>query len=161
MHRRRFLQNGATFFSTAAILSKFAFGDEAGAVNLRRLGATEPFDYARLKGQARTLAGAAYRPPKEQLPRHVAELDWDKWQSITFRKDHSLWADEGVPFVARFFHLGFTMTKPVRLYSVQDGKSQQLAYDSALFDYGRSGLKSGDAPPDLGFAGFNLFFYTD
>src|SRR6185295_11534887 len=26
---------------------------------------------------------------------------------------------------------------------------------------GRSGLKPGDAPPDLGFAGFNLFFHTD
>ncbi len=78
-----------------------------------------------------------------------------------FRKNRALWANENLPFEARFFHLGFTMTKPVRMYAVENGKSQQLAYDPALFDYGKSGIKPGDAPPDLGFAGFNLFFHTD
>jgi glucans biosynthesis protein len=128
---------------------------------LRSIGAAEPFDYARLKGQARTLADAAYRPSTHKVPPAIARLDWDKWQSITFRKNRSLWADEDLPFIARFSHLGFTMLKPVRIYSVHDGMSQQLAYDPALFDYGRSGLKPGDAPADLGFSGFNLFFHTD
>jgi len=161
MHRRRFLLNGATFLSTAATLTRFGFGDEARASYLKRLGAPQPFDYARLKGVARSMAAEAYRPPTRKLPPHVAALDWDKWQSITFRKDHSLWAGEDLPFEARFFHLGFTMMKPVRIFTVEGGMSQEVAYDPALFDYGRSGLKPGDAPPDLGFAGFNLYFYTD
>src|SRR5688572_25987071 len=131
MHRRRFLLNGATLFSILA-----AFGDEAAASSssrprLARLGGTEPFDYARLKGRARAMAAAPYQANVRELPKRVASLDWDKWQSIAFRKDHSLWADEGLPFVARFFHLGFMMTKPVRIYTVESGKSQQLAYDPA------------------------------
>ena len=161
MHRRRFLLDTATFLSTATTLSPFLLGDDACASGVTPLGATEPFDYARLKGLAQALAGKPYRPNTRPLPPHVAQLDWDAWQSIAFRKARSLWAEDDRLFVARFFHLGFTMTKPVRIYSVQDGRSQQLAYDPALFDYGRSGLRPGDAPPDLGFAGFNLFFHTD
>jgi glucans biosynthesis protein len=156
MHRRRFLLNGLTLLST-----RFLLGNDALASGLTRIGAAQPFDYARLKGQARALAGQAYQPPRSKLPPQVAELDWDRWQSIVFRKAQSLWADDDRLFQARFFHLGFTMTKPVRMYSVQDGMSQQIAYDPAMFDYGHSGLKSGDAPPDLGFAGFNLFYHTD
>jgi glucans biosynthesis protein len=156
MHRRRFLLSSASLLST-----HFLLGNEALGAGLTRLGTAQPFDYARLKGQARTLAGQAYRPPPNQLPPHLAALDWDRWQSIVFRKAHALWADDDVSFQARFFHLGFTMTKPVRIYTVQDGMSQQVAYDPAMFDYGRSGLKPGDAPADLGFAGFNLFYHTD
>lgn len=167
MQRRRFLLDSATLL-TAATVPKLAMGAEAApganapAPNpLRFLGGAEPFDYARLKGVARQMAQAPYQPPTRKLPPAVSRLDWDQWQSITFRKTHSLWAGEDLPFVARFFHLGFTMLKPVRIYSVQDGMSHELAYDPALFDYGRSGLKPGDLPADLGFAGFNLFFHTD
>ncbi len=166
MQRRRFLLTGATFLSAATTLSRLAFGDSASASTplapgLTRLGAAEAFDYAKLKGVARKLAAAPYKSPARPLPPHVAGLDWDKWQSIIFRKNRALWASEDLPFEARFFHLGFTMTKPVRMYAVENGKSQQIAYDPALFDYGKSGIKPGDAPPDLGFAGFNLFFHTD
>ena len=161
MHRRRFLLNGATLFSILATFGDKAAASSSSRPRLARLGAAEPFDYARLKGRARAMAAAPHQANVRELPKRVASLDWDKWQSIAFRKDHSLWADEGLPFVARFFHLGFMMTKPVRIYTVESGKSQQLAYDPALFDYGHSGMKPGDAPPDLGFAGFNLFFHTD
>lgn len=161
MHRRRFLIDSTTLISAATTFPRLLLGDNAFASGIAKLGAPQPFDYARLKGQARSLAGQAYRPPPSRLPPHIAALDWDRWQSITFRKERSLWAGEDLLFQARFFHLGFMMTKPVRIYSVQDGTAQQIAYDPALFDYGRSGLAPGDAPSDLGFAGFNLFFHTD
>src|SRR5689334_3802440 len=110
MHRRRFLLNGATLLSTATTLPRLLLGEEALASGLSRLGAAQPFDYARLKGQARTLAGQPYRPRPSKLPEHIAALDWDRWQSIVFRKTHSLWADDDESlFQARFFHLGFTM----------------------------------------------------
>src|SRR5689334_16509164 len=138
MHRRRFLLDGATLFATATTLPRLLLGDEAFASGLTRLGAAQPFDYARLKGQARTLAGQHYRPRSSKLPAPIAALDWDRWQSIVFRKTHALWADDERLFRARFFHLGFTMTKAVRIFSVQDGMSQEIAYDAAMFDYGRS-----------------------
>src|SRR6202049_2819972 len=128
MSRRRFLQAGAAIAASALPWTRVL--DAAPAPSpLKRLGAAEPFDYAQLKGLARSMAATAYKAPNVQLPAPIAKLGWDQWQAIRFRDDHSLWAGVGVWFQARFFHLGFTVTKPVRLYSVDSGRAQELAYD--------------------------------
>jgi len=110
---------------------------------------------------ARTLANAAYQPPTQKLPPAVEKLDWDHWQAIRFRDDRSLWAGDGLRFQARFFHLGFSIRKPVRLFSVDGGFAQEILYDPAMFDYGNSGLRGNEVPSNLGFAGFRLLFHTD
>jgi periplasmic glucans biosynthesis protein len=162
MLRRRFLLNGATFLATATTFENLGLAaDKTAAGGLKTLGAPQAFDYARLKGLARSMADAPYKPPEGKIPPAIAKLDWDQWQSISFRQEHALWANDDLPFRVRFFHLGFRATKPVRMYEVQNGMSHEIAYDPALFDYGKSGLRPGDAPADLGFAGFNLLFHTD
>ncbi|MDR6213458.1 glucan biosynthesis protein D [Paracidovorax wautersii] len=128
---------------------------------LKPLGAAQAFDFATLKGQARALADKPYVSHEGELPASVSQLDWDQYQSIQFRPDHALWADEKLRFQAKFFHLGLFFKKPVHLFSVAEGRAQELAYDPAMFDYGKSGLKAGDLPANLGFAGFRLNFHTD
>ncbi len=159
--RRRLIQAGAAL--AASVLPWWALqgAPRSPATALKRVGTGEPFDYARLKRLARSMAGAAYRPPPAELPPPIAKLTWDQWQAIGFRDDHSLWFGDGLRFQARFFHLGFTMRKPVRLYSVEDGRAQELAYDPAMFDFSRSGVDARELPPTLGFAGFRLLFHTD
>ncbi len=116
----------------------------------------------KLKGVARKLAMAPYKSPARPLPPHVAGLDWDKWQSIVFRKNtRAVGRTRSCPS-RRVFHLGFTMTKPVRIYAVENGKSQQLAYDPSAVRLRQVRASS----PAMrrrtsGFAGFNLFFHTD
>src|ERR1019366_4628590 len=122
MSRRRFLQAGAALAAIASPFTRALGGAGAAAAPLKRLGSAEPFDYAQLKGVARTMAATAYKPADAVLPAPIAKLGWDEWQAIRFRDDHSLWGGEGVWFQARFFHLGFTVTKPVRLYSVENGR---------------------------------------
>jgi periplasmic glucans biosynthesis protein len=162
MQRRRFLLNGAGVLATAAAGAPFGLAaDKPAPHGLKTLGSSEPFDYARLKGMARTLAAAPYKPAPNKITPAIAKLDWDQWQSISFRKERALWADDDLPFRVRFFHLGFRAMKPVQMYEVQNGMSREIAYDPAMFDYGKSGLRPGDAPPDLGFAGFNFLFHTD
>ncbi|HWG75281.1 MAG TPA: glucan biosynthesis protein D [Steroidobacteraceae bacterium] len=163
MFRRRFLQSGAVLAAAAHFPSALGAAERAAPRpgGLKRLGSAQPFDYASLKGLARSMASSAYRGPTTQLPAPIAHLSWDQWESIQFREDHSLWANEGLRFQARFFHLGFTVKKPVRLYEVAGGMAQQLAFDPALFDYTRSGVNWRRLPPDLGFAGFRLLFHSD
>jgi glucans biosynthesis protein len=136
-------------------------GPDAYAPQLKRLGAPQPFDYARLKGLARSMAATPYQLPSSELPSAIAKLTWDEWQSIRFRNDHSLWAGDALRFQARFLHLGFTIKKPVRIYSVENGFAQELAFDAALFDYSGSGVTARKLPATLGFAGFKLLFQTD
>jgi glucans biosynthesis protein len=128
---------------------------------LKPLGAPQPFDFASLKGEARALSTAAYKPHTGTLPPAVDKLDWDQHQSIQFRPDHSLWADQTLRFQAKFFHLGLFFKKPVRMFELANGQAQELAYDPAMFDYGKSGLKKNELPANLGFAGFRLNFHTD
>lgn len=173
MYRRRFLKAGAALLTTGG-LPALPKAEAAAArrrepraalpprpAPLKRLGPPRLFSYASLKGLARSMAGTAYREPSTQLPPAIAHLSWDQWESISFRPDHSLWADQPLRFQARFFHLGFTIKKPVRMYAVDNGMAQELAFDPALFDYSRSGVDPRRLPPQLGFAGFRLLFHTD
>src|SRR6185369_6982408 len=107
MHRRRFLRDGASALSVAAFIDSFLFQNDANASTPPSIGPEQPFDYARLKGIARARAATAYAPPSDELPPRIAKLSWDEWQSIRFRPERALWVGEDLPFVARFFHLGF------------------------------------------------------
>jgi len=128
---------------------------------LKPLGRPKPFDFAALKGQARAMSASPYVPHSGKLPASIAALDWDQYQSLQFRSDRALWADQDARFQAKFFHLGLFFKRPVRMYEVAGGQAQELAYDSAMFDYGKTGLKPGMLPADLSFAGFRLNFHTD
>lgn len=122
----------------------------------------EKFSYALLKGHARYMAAQSYEPPSEKLPRSVAGLDWDQYQSIRMRPDHALWAEDSTSlFRVGFFHLGLFFKTPVRMHVVQeDGTIKDVAYTNDLFDYGKSGLEDEDLPEDLGFAGFRINYHT-
>ena len=153
MQRRQFLTRAAAAFAAAGLPLPLL---EAVASPVP-LGQSHPFDYAWLKGHARAMAARAFEPRSDVLPPAVAALDWDQYQSIAFRQDHALWGDlPGSNFQAKFFHLGIYFKRPVRMFEVAGGQAQELAYDPAMFDFGKSGLKGQKLPQDLGFAGFRL-----
>lgn len=159
MYRRGFLQSSGAL--AASMLSLPSLGAGEAAASALHLGVAQPFDYARLKGLARSMSAAAYVAPKTTLPSPIAALTWDQWQSIRFRDEQSLWAGQGLRFQARFFHLGFTIKKPVRIYTVERDQARELMYDAGMFDYSRSGVDPSKLSPHLGFAGFRLLFHTD
>jgi glucans biosynthesis protein len=164
LSRRKFLRAGVAAMSMAVPYS-WAFAAAAATSTrpnvIKQRGPAQPFDYARLKGLAKTLADSPYTAPPNQLPPAIAQLDWDHWQSIRFRDEHSVWAGDALRFRIQFAHLGFTSTKPVRMYLVQDGESQEIAFDPAMYDYSRAGVASNQLPPTLGFAGFRILHHTD
>jgi glucans biosynthesis protein len=153
MQRRSFLgaSVAAAFLTPAAILST-----AARAAGLETIGRPERFDYAVLKGQARALAAAPYKPYAGGLPAQVSALDWDQYQSIRFKPERDLWAAGGLHARAELFHLGLYFKRPVRMFEVADGQSRELAYDPSLFDYGKSGLGGAHLPENLGYAGFRI-----
>ena len=125
------------------------------------IGRPQIFDYAWLKGYAKQLSSQPYHLPGNLTSEAVKALDWDQYQSITYRSDYALWAKDHLRFQVKFFHLGLFFTNPVRIYELKNGQAQELAYDSAMFNYGKSGLDSVRIPQDLGFAGFKINFDTE
>jgi glucans biosynthesis protein len=125
------------------------------------MGKPQPFSYATLKGLARSMAVAPYGEQYKPLPPALQHLTWDQWESIVCRPERALWYGEDLSFRIRLDHLGFSFSKPVHLYVVENDQAREILFDPTLFDYGRSGLKPADLPKDLGFAGFNVLFHTD
>ena len=126
----------------------------------KTVGEARKFDYAWLKGHARTLASKPYQDHKGELPASLRALSWDDYQAIQFRPDRSLWQEPGSAFHAQLFHLGLYFQRPVQIYEVIDGTARELAYDRDYFKYnGKQPL--GDLPDDLGYAGFRLQFHTN
>jgi glucans biosynthesis protein len=159
MRRRDFARLAAALSAFGLPASTLLAADKT--TRLKRLGDAQPFDYAWLKGRARTLATRPYQKPAGKLPDEVSALDWDRYQAIGYRDDHALWADDGRRFRLKFFHLGLYFGVPVRMHELADGMAQQLAYDPEMFDYGKSGLQAARLPRDLGFAGFRVNFHSD
>lgn len=163
MKRRDFLKgslkgaalSAATLSSLSSMLALAASKEE-----VKLIGKAEPFDYAWLKGLARTLSASSYQSYAGNVPASLQKLDWDQYQHLQYRKEHALWADDG-QFRAQFFHLGLYFKTPVRMYEVKDGMAQEIAYDPAMFSYGKSGVKASQLPKDLGFAGFRLNYHSD
>jgi glucans biosynthesis protein len=125
-------------------------------------GSAQPFDFAWVKGQARWLAGNAYVPPaKDAVPAALTRLGYDQYQSLRFRTDHSLWADDGLAFRLQFFHVGRSFTEPVRLYEVIDGQAREIVYDPAMFEFDKSGIDPAAMKDRTGFAGFRVQFVTN
>jgi glucans biosynthesis protein len=128
---------------------------------LKRRGSRQSFSYSVLKAAARTLANAPYQTPPEQLPPALANLTWDRWEAIRFRDEYALWATEGLRFQVKFLHLGLAVKTPVRVFTIEAGLAQEIAYGPALFDFSKSGIDAGKLPATLGFAGFRLCFHPD
>jgi glucans biosynthesis protein len=164
MQRRGFLRSGAGLLTAAAadwLLTGASAPGAAAPERGPREGTATPFDYARLKGLARSRAAQAYVTPAHKLPAALAALDWDHWQAIRFRDERSLWVGDGLRFQVRFFHPGYTVDRPVRMYEVQNGTAREITFEPALFDYARAGIRPEQVPVNLGFGGFRLLHHTD
>jgi glucans biosynthesis protein len=168
MLRRGFLRSGAGLLTVAA--ADWLLPGAAGAAAAEGAappahgpdeGPPTPFDYARLKGLARTRAAQPYVTTAHKIPPAIAALDWDHWQAIRFRDERSLWAADGLRFQVRFAHLGYTLERPVRMYEVLNGAAREITFEPALFDYSRAGVRPASVPVNVGFGGFRILHHTD
>lgn len=119
------------------------------------------FDYAWLKGRARSLAATPYVSHEGELPGVLQNLTWDAYMQLSFDPEHALWQDGTSLLRAELFHLGLYFRTPITMYELTDGKVKEIDYTPDLFKYGNSGIKGKDLPKDLGFAGFRFRYHTD
>jgi len=119
------------------------------------------FDYAWLKGQARTLAAQAYDAHEGELPQALQDVDYAHYQLIHYRPDHSLWHGEKRGLEVRFFHPGFIFKRPVHLFELHEGTATPIAYNPQAFDFTKSGIDGSRFSPDLGYAGFRVIDETN
>ena len=162
MQRRELLKSAAALATASLPLSALVLGRAyATGFELKTLGTPQTFDYAWLKGQARALSAQPYQNRAGAIPASLSGLNWDQWESIGLKEGRALWNNLQLNERIRFFHLGWSMRTPVAIYEVVDGQAAQIAYDPAMFDYGKSGVDGASLLKDLGFSGFQVLGRKD
>ncbi|KQO90334.1 glucan biosynthesis protein G [Methylobacterium sp. Leaf91] len=144
-----------------ALLTGIAALSVAGTGSTAQEGrAPKPFDFEQVERRAEELAKVAYDARVPPLPAPIAKLDYDAWRDIRFKPDKAFLGGENSPFRLQLFHVGFLYNRPVTVNLVRRGISTPIAYQSSLFDMGRTKLDK-PLPVDLGFAGLRFHSYLN
>ena len=114
-------------------------------------------DFTEVERQAKALAGRPYIPVTQTLPEFLERLDYDQYRDIRYRREKSLWLDEGLPFQLQFFHRGMAHKHRITVNIIDDGVSKPVPYAPELFDFGENDFPQ-TLPSDLGFAGFRILY---
>ncbi len=135
MRRRDFVKTISTL-ATAALLP--TLGGDSAAQPQGAGKQTTPFMATDVQKQARELASKPFAPPKTELPKALQQWEYDQYRDIRFKRERALWATDGLPFQAEFFHRGFIFKEPVALSLVAEGQARPIAYTPDLFTFGPS-----------------------
>lgn len=149
------------FWKSSVVLVLLSISICACAAPGKTFGPAENFDYASLKGKAKSLAGQPYDAHEKALPKALQDLTWDEYQQLAFDADHALWKQDGGRFRGELFHLGLFFKRPIHIYQLENGEAKEIAYQTDLFNYGESGVDGDALPKEQGFAGFRFKFHTD
>ncbi|MGE0723794.1 MAG: glucan biosynthesis protein [Alphaproteobacteria bacterium] len=112
-----------------------------------------PFEAAAVRRMASERAQKPYQPPPSRLPPALADVDYDRYRTIRFDPQRSLWRGTDSRFELQLFHRGFLYATRVDLFEIVNGRQRRIAYRPDLFDFGQVPLPKQDG---LGFAGFRV-----
>ena len=99
----------------ASLFSQAALADDAGIAD----GQTRRFDYSVLQGMAHDLARQPWGGAPKDLPKTLAELTPQAYNSIQYDAAHSLWNNiEDRQLDIQFFHVGMGFRRRVRMFSL-------------------------------------------
>ncbi|MFD1705026.1 glucan biosynthesis protein [Methylopila henanensis] len=115
------------------------------------------FDHGRVIERARQLAGSPFAPPRAELPKALADMSFDAFRDVRFKRDRAFFAKSPSGFSMELFHLGFLYKDPVVINLVREGVPAPIPYDAGLFDFGQT-KPPGRLPIDFGFAGIRLLY---
>ncbi|TMV09640.1 glucan biosynthesis protein G [Ruegeria sediminis] len=113
-----------------------------------------PFDREHVIAEARDLASRDYAE-RPTIPQEWRDLTYEQYRSIRFRIEKGYWYGTETPFSVDFFPPGLYFPRAVKVFAVENGMANPVAFDLSMFD------KSADVPPlpvdeTLGFSGLRL-----
>jgi glucans biosynthesis protein len=104
-------------------------------------------------------AESPFHSPRANLPKVLrqANLDYDKYREIRFRRDKALWTADGLPFRVEFFHPGYLYQEPVQIHEFTATYTQPIHFVKDFFDYGKLDIAR-EIPAKTGYAGFRVLY---
>ncbi|TAG27328.1 MAG: glucans biosynthesis protein [Verrucomicrobia bacterium] len=113
------------------------------------------FDYVAKLAERR--ANAEFKEPDRELPRRLAEIDYDQMRAIRFLPEQALWRKESLPFHLHLFHRTRFHREAITIREFSPTHVQTVPFIREFFDYGR--LENlGALRSSLGYSGFRLHY---
>jgi glucans biosynthesis protein len=151
LDRRTFLQLAAALNAAAALGVGTASAQQPATL---RFGDPEPFDFDRLKAEAKKRGSEPYVQPPRPDPAIVKQIDYDAHGKLRYKLDAALWANGPGAFPISFQHVGMYFPKTVRMHVLEGGQSREVLYDPNLFGGGPDHVAKALPPEPSAFAGF-------
>lgn len=136
------------------LLPEAARAQEAAAEGGIPFGPAQPFSFEGLRKTARALAAEPYVPMRVADEDIIEQIDYDRHNQISFRKDHALWNQPGQSPV-QFFFPGRFFRDPVHIYAVEDGMAREVPFSTDYFDIPEDN-PARQLTQTEGFAGFRV-----
>jgi len=117
-----------------------------------------PFGFEDVARIAADLVRADYVRLQAKLTPPFADLGYDAYRGIRFRREADPWRDLG-GFGLDLLPPGMLFTDPVRINLIENGVARNLPFDPAVFEFSSEGFPpdAASAPPgDMGWSGFRL-----
>jgi len=109
-----------------------------------------------LQRLAQDRASKPYRERSPKLPQVLAQLGYEQYRDIRFRRTSALWYDHAM-FEVQFFHRGFTYDRRVNINEIVGNAVRAVPYNPAMFEFGKL-VPPVKLPAELGFAGFRIHY---
>lgn len=96
----------------------------------------QPFGFATLKEEARRLAHKPWSEPSGRVPARFADLSFDQYRQIRWKRDLYLWRGENRGFALEPLPAGSVYKLAVDVFLVENGLVLPVSFDRERFDWG-------------------------
>lgn len=160
MKRRQFL-NAATAIAAGGSLfatnagAQTSSGDAADPIGPPR---PEPFGFEDVAALAAERAAQVYEQPISQLVGSFADLNYDQYRAIRFRRDRDPLGQDGA-FGVDLLSPGMIFYEPVQINIVRNGIARHLPFDPAMLEFDPSHFPDGadlTTVGNMGWSGFRV-----
>lgn len=162
MKRRHFLNAATALAAGGHVLTTRAEAQTAPGPDPRMQGPqlpeTKPFGFEDVAALAAERAGADYRQPASELVGSFANLSYDQYRGIRFRRDHDPWGSHD-KFRLDLLGPGAIFDEPVNISIVRDGVPSLLGFDPSMLDFDPSHFPDGpdlETTGNMGWSGFRV-----
>ena len=114
------------------------------------------FDFEDVTQKARLLSEQPYQKQKLNLPKELADMNYDEFRTLRYVRESGPWYKQNIPFELQFFHTGSIYTNSVRINQIIDNKASYIPYMSNAFTKGNTPLSN--ISGDIDYAGFRLHY---
>lgn len=160
--KRRYFLNAVTALAATGSLGPMRVEAQTspteGAAGATPGAAAEPFGFETVAAIAAERATRAYRQPLAKLVGSFADLSYDEYRAIRFRRDKDPLG--GNPrFGMDLLPPGSIFREPVNISVVREGVAQLIPFDPALFDFDPSQFPDGadlGTRGEMGWSGFRM-----